>query len=65
MARLIFAEPVEIAGRYHDALKNYLTLLKKIMLETSVDYRRISIDRPYEQELTDFLVERARGRVTR
>lgn len=61
----VFAEPTEIAGRYHDALKGYLTILKKIMLETSVDYRRISIDRPYELELTDFLVERARGRKSR
>lgn len=61
----IFVEPTEIAGRYHDALKNYLTMLKKIVLETAVDYRRISIDRPYELELTDFLVERARGRTTR
>ncbi len=61
----IFVEPTEIAGRYHDALKGYLALLKKIVLETAVDYRRISIDRPYELELSDFLVERARGRKTR
>ncbi len=60
----VFAEPTEIAGRYHDALKSYLSILRKIMLETSVDYRRISIDRPYELELTDFLVERAGAQST-
>jgi uncharacterized protein (DUF58 family) len=61
----IFAEPVEIADRYHQALKEYLDAIRKIVLETAVDYRRISIDRSYEQELTDFLVDRARGRGSR
>jgi uncharacterized protein (DUF58 family) len=61
----IFAEPVEIAERYHAALNTYLDAVRKIVLETAVDYRRISIDRSYEQELTDFLVDRARGRGSR
>ncbi len=59
----IFADPVEIADRYHRALAEYLEKLRKVVLETAVDYRRISIDSTYEQELKNFLVDRAhRGR---
>ncbi len=58
----IFAEPVEIADRYHQALKDYFEVVRKIVLETAVDYRRIAIDQSYESELTNFLVDRARGR---
>lgn len=61
----IFAEPIEIADRYHQALKMYLEEVRKVVLATSVDYRRVSIDRSYEQELTDFLINRARGRSSR
>ncbi len=61
----IFAEPMEIADRYHRALREYLQALHQVTLETAVDYRRISIDRPYDVELTEFLVNRARGRSTR
>lgn len=61
----IFAEPVEIADRYHRALREYLEAVQKIVLETAVDYRRVSIDSPYERELTDFLINRARGRSSR
>ena len=57
----IFAEPSEIADRYHRALKTYLEDLKKVVLETGVDYRRVSIDSPFENILTQFLVDRARG----
>lgn len=55
----IFAEPSEIADRYHDALSSYLEDVKKIAMETAVDYRRVIIDQPYEKELSDFLVARA------
>jgi uncharacterized protein (DUF58 family) len=61
----VFADPVEIADRYHRALNDYLEALRKVVLETAVDYRRISIDSPYAKELTNFLVDRAhhgRGR---
>lgn len=61
----IFADPVEIADRYHTALDDYLTSLKKVVLETAVDYRRVSIDSPYSKELTDFLVDRAYRRSSR
>lgn len=59
----IFADPVEIADRYHRALAEYLEQLRKVVLETAVDYRRININSSYEQELKNFLIDRAhRGR---
>ena len=61
----VFADPVEIAERYHTALSAYLEQLRKVVLETAVDYRRISIDSPYAQELTNFLVDRAYHRSAR
>ncbi|MEO8269173.1 MAG: DUF58 domain-containing protein [Aureliella sp.] len=61
----VFADPVEIAERYHTALSSYLEELRKVVLETAVDYRRISIDSPYAQELTNFLVDRAYHRSAR
>lgn len=61
----VFADPVEIAERYHKALDSYLLGLRKLVLETSVDYRRISIDAAYAKELTKFLVDRAYSRSAR
>ena len=61
----VFVEPNEIADRYHRALQEYLDAVKKIVLETGVDYRRVIIDRPYDQELMDFLVGRAQLRGAR
>lgn len=58
----IFAEPSEIADRYHRALKIYLDELKQVVLETGVDYRRVTIDAAYDTVLTQFLVDRARGK---
>ena len=61
----VFADPIEIADRYHRALNDYLESLQKVVLETAVDYRRISIDSAYEKELTNFLVDRAHRRSAR
>jgi uncharacterized protein (DUF58 family) len=58
----IFAEPNEIAERYHKALQTYLDGLRAVVLESAVDYHRVSLDTDYEQVLTQFLVGRARGR---
>jgi uncharacterized protein (DUF58 family) len=58
----IFAEPNEIAERYHRALQTYLDGLRAVVLESAVDYHRVSLDTDYEQVLTQFLVGRARGR---
>ncbi|HEY0984890.1 DUF58 domain-containing protein [Schlesneria sp.] len=55
----IFAEPNDIADRYDKALQLYLKDLKQVVLESAIDYHRISIDEDYEQVLVRFLVSRA------
>jgi uncharacterized protein (DUF58 family) len=61
----VFAEPNEIADRYHRALRGYLDKLKQVALETAIDYHRISIDQDYEKTLMTFLVGRTRTRGVR
>ena len=56
----IFAEPNEIADRYHKALAGYLAGLKDVVLESAVDYHRVGLDEDYEAVLMRFLVGRAR-----
>jgi uncharacterized protein (DUF58 family) len=61
----IFAEPNEIAERYHKVLSDYLEQLQQVVLESAVDYHRVSIDEPYEQLLIRFLVGRTRSKGVR
>ncbi|MFO0941737.1 MAG: DUF58 domain-containing protein [Pirellulales bacterium] len=61
----LFADPVEIADRYQQAMQTYLTELRKVVLETGVDYRRVVLDQPYDKTTRDFLVDRAHQRRTR
>jgi uncharacterized protein (DUF58 family) len=56
----IFAEPNEIAERYDQVLQKYLAAMKQLVMETAVDYHRISIDSSYEQSLARFLLGRHR-----
>jgi uncharacterized protein (DUF58 family) len=58
----IFAEPNEIADRYHKALQIYRDALHQVVLESAVDFHQVSVDEDYEQVLMRFLVGRARGR---
>jgi uncharacterized protein (DUF58 family) len=58
----IFAEPNDIADRYHQALQNYVAALRDVMLESAVDYHRVALDEDYEQVLARFLVGRTRAR---
>jgi uncharacterized protein (DUF58 family) len=58
----IFAEPNDIADRYHKALQTYLTGLRDVVLESAVDFHRVSVNEDYEQVLARFLVGRTRGR---
>ncbi|MDB5349862.1 MAG: hypothetical protein JWN86_1109 [Planctomycetota bacterium] len=58
----IFAEPNEIADRYQKALGGYLEGLKQVVLESGMDYHRVSIDEDYEQVLIRFLVGRTRAK---
>ncbi len=41
--------------RYQRALQEYLEEKRKVVLETGVDYRRVSLDQPYDSVLTEFL----------
>jgi uncharacterized protein (DUF58 family) len=61
----IFAEPNEIADRYHKAIGGYLERLQQVVNESAVDYHRVSIDEPYEQLLIRFLVGRTRPKGVR
>jgi hypothetical protein len=61
----LFAEPNEIAERYHQALGSYLDELRKVVLESAVDYHRVSINDDYEHVLMRFLIGRARSKVAR
>jgi uncharacterized protein (DUF58 family) len=61
----IFADPTEIADRYHRALNGYLTELRRVVLESAVDYHRVLLDESYERVLTRFLVGRAHVRGSR
>ena len=54
----VFADPTEIADRYHQALASFLKDFKQLMLETVVDYHRVTIDRDYEEVLMNFLAGR-------
>lgn len=58
----IFAEPNEIAERYLKVLGEYLEQLKTVMLESAVDYHRVTLDEDYERVLMRFLVGRTRAK---
>jgi uncharacterized protein (DUF58 family) len=57
----VFAEPNEIADRYHTAISRYLRELKQATIQTAVDYHRVMIDENYEQVLRRFLSGRTRS----
>lgn len=61
----VFAEPNEIVDRYHKAVHEYLDSLRRVVLESGVDYQRITIDEDYEQVLMRFLVGRTRSKGVR
>jgi uncharacterized protein (DUF58 family) len=61
----IFAEPNDIADRYHKALQQYLTEMRQVVLESAIDYHRVSLEENYEQVLMRFLVGRAHAKGAR
>ena len=61
----IFAEPNEIAERYHKAVSGYLAATHQVVLESAVDYHRVTIDESYEQVLLRFLVGRTHSKGVR
>lgn len=61
----LFAEPNDIAERYHTAIQEYLERIRQFVLELAIDYHRVSTDEDYEQVLMRFLVGRTRARGVR
>ena len=61
----LFVEPTEIADRYQRSLANYLKQMQQIVLETGVDYHRVTTSESYEHPMMRFLVGRTRGRGVR
>ncbi|MFM7161789.1 MAG: DUF58 domain-containing protein [Planctomycetaceae bacterium] len=61
----IFADPTEIASRYLEAVRDYLAQVRRIVLESVVDYHQVRLDENYEQVLMRFLVGRTRGKGAR
>lgn len=58
----VFAEPSEIGARYQKALDQYLSGLKQVVLESAIDYSRVTIDEEYEKVLVRFLMSRAQAK---
>jgi uncharacterized protein (DUF58 family) len=58
----IFAEPNDIVDRYNKALQIYLQEMKQIVLESAIDYHRVTLEENYEQVLVRFLVGRAHAK---
>ena len=58
----IFAEPNDIADRYHKAIQLYLEDLRQVVLESAVDFHQVKLDEDYEHVLSRFLVGRTRGK---
>lgn len=61
----LFTEPISIAERYHKALETYLEELRGVVLESGVDYHRVTTDEDYEQVLMRFIIGRTRTRGVR
>ena len=61
----VFAEPNDISDRYHKALQQYLEEIRQLVLESAIDYHRVSLDEDYEKILMRFLVGRTRARGVR
>jgi uncharacterized protein (DUF58 family) len=58
----VFAEPNDIADRYHKALELHLKDLRALTLELAIDYHRVRLDEDYEKVLMRFLAGRTRTR---
>lgn len=61
----IFADPTDITDRYHRALQEYLEAMRKLTIETGVDYHRVVTQESYEQPLMRCLIGRTRSRGVR
>lgn len=58
----IFVEPNDIADRYHKAIQLYLEELRRVVLESAVDFHQVRLDEDCEHVLSRFLTGRTSGR---
>ena len=56
----IITEPATVRAEYQAHLKRFLNKLRDNCHEFNADYRRVTLDQPYDKVLADFLTERAR-----
>ena len=56
----IVTEPATVRAEYQAQLRRFLGRLRDDCHEFNADYRRVTLDQPYDQVLADFLAERAR-----
>ncbi|MEC8972726.1 MAG: DUF58 domain-containing protein [Verrucomicrobiota bacterium] len=56
----IVTEPATVRTEYQAQLRRFLSRLRDDCHEFNADYRRVTLDQPYDQVLADFLAERAR-----
>lgn len=54
----IFADPIEIADRYHQARELFQRSLQRMLVEAGVEYHCVRMDEPYDQALMRFLIDR-------
>jgi uncharacterized protein (DUF58 family) len=57
----VFAEPNDIADRYRKSLNRYLEHVRQAVIESAVDYHRVSTADDYEQVVMNFLIGRTRA----
>jgi len=58
----LFADPLDIATRYQQALTAWLGAIRGIVLEQGIDHAQVSLDEDCEKVLARFLVGRATAR---
>ncbi|MBL9114846.1 MAG: DUF58 domain-containing protein [Verrucomicrobiaceae bacterium] len=54
----ILADPTDIADRYREAVRTYLSGIDDVIRTTGVDYHRVKMHEPYEEVLARFLLSR-------
>ena len=58
----LFADPLDIADRYRQALDEWFAAIRRMVLEQGIDYHRVGLEEDVEKALARFLVGRAAGR---
>lgn len=58
----LFADPIDIADRYRQALDAWLAAIRAMVLEQGIDHHRVGLDEDVEKVLARFLTGRAAAR---